>query len=159
MPPNRGAESKETRMISGGMSESAMPGGRPARVQVAPERVRAWVLATATDAPQAAGALSAFFDQGGDDYVLVRADVVEGEANLIVPVDAASQAALDSVVAMIRDATGDSSPTVARVLSHNPDPPHRSYTFVTPGELDRDPVDEYSPPGRHPKSPGRNGWG
>jgi hypothetical protein len=117
------------------------------------------VLARAADAPQAAEALSAYFDQGGDDYVLVRADVVEGEANLIVPVDAANQAALDSVVAMIRDATGDSAPSVARVLSHNPDPPHRSHTFVTPGELDRDPVDEYSPPGRHPKSPGRNGWG
>lgn len=145
-------------MVSGGKSASASA-GRARPQQAGNGRVRAWVLAKAMDAVQAAEALSAYFTQGGDEYVVVRADVVEGEVNLIVPVDAASQAGLDTVVAMIRDATGDSSPTIAKVLSHNPDPPHRSHTFVTPGELDRDPVDEYSPPGRHPKSPGRNGWG
>ena len=144
-------------MVSGGKSASVS--GRGARAQAGSERVRAWVLAKSMDAAQAAQALSAYFTQGGDEYVLVRADVVEGEVNLIVPVDAASQEALDGVLEIIRGATGDISPTVARVVSHFPDPPHRAHTFVTGDELDRDPVDEYSPPGRHPKSPGSNGWG
>jgi hypothetical protein len=74
-------------------------------------------------------------------------------------VDAASQTALDTVVQIIRDASGDRSPTVAKVVSYFPDPPHRAHTFVTADELGRDRVPEYDPPGRHPKSPGRNGWG
>ena len=146
-------------MVTGGKSASAGAGARGPRAQTGSERVRAWVMVKSADAIQAAEALSAYFTQGGDQYVLVRADVVEGEANLIVPVDAESQAALDTVVEIIRGATGDTSPIVAKVVSHFPDPPHRAHTFVTEDELRRDPVPEYTPHGRHPKSPGRNGWG
>jgi hypothetical protein len=123
-------------------------------------------LVKAVNADETGKALTADLTKGGDEYIIIRADVVQCEmesfardVNLIVPVDAASQTALDTVVQIIRDASGDRSPTVAKVVSYFPDPPHRSHTFVTQTEFDKDPVDEYRPPGRHPKSPGRNGWG
>jgi hypothetical protein len=79
--------------------------------------------------------------------------------NLIVPVDAASADVLAQVQSKIRGTTGVRDLTVVNVTAYYPDPPHRAHTFVTADELGRDRVPEYDPPGRHPKSPGRNGWG
>jgi hypothetical protein len=60
---------------------------------------------------------------GGDKYEFVRADEVEGEINLIVPVIAASKRDLDDALSFIRGKTRDRAPTVARVTKHHPDPP------------------------------------
>jgi len=121
-------------------------------------RVRAWVLLRAKDPDQAAKSLAAYFDQGGDRWVIVRADVVEGEANLIVPVDAAGEEALQEALEHLRKvATGE--PVVTRVLRHYPDPVHNAHSYITADEYERNPVREYFPPGRHPQSPGANPWG
>jgi hypothetical protein len=100
------------------------------------------------------------FGKDGDQYVIIRADVVEGSDsyNLVVPVDAATgsfDAALEVLVAAVKR-----EPTsVLRVIAYNPDPPHGASTFITPGELKANFMPEYCPPGRHPQSPGANPWG
>jgi DNA-binding Lrp family transcriptional regulator len=120
-----------------------------------------------SDNPDQTGdALTADLKEGGDAYIIIRADKVQWEAesfardvNLIVPVDAASANDLERVLSKIRAMPGVRELTVANVTAYYPDPPHKSHTFVTADELGRDRVPEYDPPGRHPKSPGRNGWG
>jgi len=90
--------------------------------------------------------------------VIVRADVVEGEYNLIVPVDAANDEAFDKVLALLKKvAKGD--PLVARVVEHYPAPVHNAHSFITVDEYELNPLREYYPPGRHPQSPGANPWG
>jgi hypothetical protein len=110
-----------------------------------------------------AASIGARYSEGDDQYVIVRADVVEGgSSNVVVPVDAASEDDLNDVLDLLRAAPGvEGELTVLKVKEkgHNPWPPHRSHTFVTEEEFDEFEVDEYKPPGRHPKSPGRNGWG
>ena len=154
-------------MVSGGKSASASAsagGARPQQVESG--RIRAWVLVKAVNADETGKALTANLKEGENKYIIIRADKVQVEAesfardvNLIVPVDAASGDDLKWVLTKIREMPGVNVLTVANVSAHYPDPPHRSHTFVTADELGKDPVDEYSPPGRHPKSPGRNGWG
>jgi DNA-binding Lrp family transcriptional regulator len=123
-------------------------------------------LVKSDNADQTASALTADLKEGGDAYIIIRADKVQWEAesfardvNLIVPVDAASANDLERVLSKIRAMPGVRELTVANVTAYYPDPPHKSHTFVTADELGRDRVPEYDPPGRHPKSPGRNGWG
>ncbi|MGH2620032.1 MAG: hypothetical protein ACRDHG_05605 [Anaerolineales bacterium] len=118
------------------------------------------------NADQTASALTADLTEGGDEYIIIRADVVQaeagsflGEVNLVVPVDVANTDVLAQVRERIRSTVGVSDLAVANVVRYFPDPPHRAHTFVTADELGRDRVPEYDPPGRHPKSPGRNGWG
>lgn len=122
------------------------------------QRVRAWVLLKASDPQQAARAIGVYFTDGGDEWVIVRADVVEGEYNLIVPVDAANDEALEKVLGILKKvAKGD--PSVARVVEHYPAPVHNAHCFITVDEYELNPLREYYPPGRHPQSPGANPWG
>jgi len=125
------------------------------------KRVRAWVLVTSKSPKGTAASIGARYSDGEDKWVIVRADVVEGGvSNVVVPVDAASGEDLNDVLDLIRAAPGvDAEPTVLEVSDHSPSPPHRAHTYVTQDELDEFEVDEYKPFGRHPKSPGRNGWG
>jgi hypothetical protein len=123
-------------------------------------------LVKSDDPDQTASALTADLTEGGDEYIIIRADVVQCEmesfvrdVNLIVPVDVASADVLAEVLERISGLAGVSDVAVANVTAYYPDPPHRAHTFVTADELGRDRVPEYDPPGRHPKSPGRNGWG
>jgi len=154
-------------MVSGGKSANAMAGPGGARPQQAEGgRVRGWVLVKSDNPDQTASALTVDLTEGGDEYIIIRADVVQFEmesfardVNLIVPVDVASADALGQVLSRIRGTAGVRELTMANVTAYYPDPPHRSHTFVTADELSRDRVPEYDPPGRHPKSPGRNGWG
>jgi len=122
-------------------------------------RVRAWVLVTSSNPEATASQLAAQFTQGGDDWVMVRADVVQGAHNLVVPIDAANETALQAALALVNGATGVQQATVNRVVAHYPAPAHRSHTFVTQGEIDEFPVPDFTSPGRHPKSPGSNPWG
>jgi hypothetical protein len=101
-------------------------------------------------------------DNGGNTYVIVRADVLDGNAeyNLVIPVDAAL-GELENVFGLLRDDTalGVESSALLRVVSHEPSVPHRGFSFITPGEFDAYPLPELCPPGRHPQSPGANPWG
>ncbi len=103
--------------------------------------------------------LAAQFSQGGDDWVVVRADVVQGAHNLVVPIDAANETAFQSALAMVQGTTGVQQVGVERVVAHYPSAPHQSNSFVTQSEIDAFPTPDFTTPGRHPKSPGSNPWG
>lgn len=133
----------------------------------APERYRAWVLFYVDD-PQGAAAKFGVLDDkglslltdGGNDYVIVRADVVDGneQYNLVVPVDAANEDHFKVAIDRLTTVVGEQR-IVLRVGEHFPTPPHRSATFVTEKELAECFLPEYFPSGRHPQSPGANPWG
>jgi hypothetical protein len=123
------------------------------------ERVRAWALVLSSNAEATAAEIASHFTQGGDDWVIVRADIVQGAHNLVVPVDAANEAAFQTVLGMLQAAPGVTQVGVERVVAHYPSPTHRSHSFVTAGELDAFPSPDFPTPGRHPKSPGSNPWG
>jgi DNA-binding Lrp family transcriptional regulator len=126
-------------------------------------RVRAWVLVEADDAPRFARQLyKALGHAGGDEYVLVRADLVKhAHYNVIVPVDAKNPEALRMVVKQIAERVETKSISIAEVLGHNPKPAHDAHGFITAEEkaAGRDPEDPCVEVGRFPKSPGFNAWG
>lgn len=111
------------------------------------------------DPTAAAERVSALFTQGGDDYVVIRADVVvDCDVTLIVPIDAAADAWDDALVS-VAHAVGQPPMRVCIVASTYPVAPQQAHCFITEDEHRRFPLHEYSPPGRHPKSPGANPWG
>jgi hypothetical protein len=129
-------------------------------------RYRAWLMYKTGDPRAAAEALAHHFFRGGDNYVVVRADVVEGaDFNLMVPVDAAAEEWQD-VRAMIDEVLlaakiDVSKRAVAHVTEHHPRVPHLSDSFITESESAEDGLakDHYRPGRHHPKSPGGNPWG
>lgn len=131
------------------------------------KRVRAWVLVKSDEPEETAKELNEKLNdelkkphpERRKDLVIVRADVVDGEYDVIVPVDSANPGSLKQALKMIEDARGTTSVTVCEVTTHYPDPPHSTATFVTEEEHDADPVPEFAPPGLHPRSPGNNAWG
>lgn len=146
------------------------------------ERARAWVLVRAGNPRKFTNALAIEykdhgrgheFGKGGDDLVIVRADVVDGEKNVVIPVDAKSDEILETFVEKIRqnrfkikearidkkDGALDISVLKVKAGGHNPMPPHRSSAYVTAREIGLDHEPAFDKPGRHPKSPGRNAWG
>jgi len=103
--------------------------------------------------------LHELFTRGGDRYVAVRADVVmEQDYNLVIPLDAAS-GYWDSAVKQVRKAVGGTFVKETRVTTSYPAIPHQAHCFITRDEFSGYPLHEYSPPGRHPQSPGANPWG
>jgi hypothetical protein len=131
--------------------------------QAATPRVRAWVLWTTEDASKSAEAIVPYFTDGEDKWVVVRADVVEGEG-VMVAVDAASEDSFQVVLGILTGAVGSEPQAVWRVIQHNPRVPHAAHSYVTESELDPELgglyAEEFDPPGRHmPKSPGANPWG
>ena len=123
------------------------------------DRVRAWLFFRAENPDDATEKISSLFTEGGDDYVVVRADVAQGDFSLVVPVDAADDAMFAKAVGLLTQAVGSAPALEVRVLRHYPAEPQRAHCFVHPEEHARYPLHEYSPPGRHPKSPGANPWG
>ena len=111
------------------------------------------------DPTAAAERVSVLFTEGGDDYVVIRADVViECDVNLIVPIDAA-ESEWSRALDLVRRAVGQPEVRVCIVTSTYPTVPQKAHCFITEDEHRRFPLHEYSPPGRHPKSPGANPWG
>ena len=114
-------------------------------------RVRAWVLVKGDNADAISDQLAdkyrdtrdegtkdehdVEFGAGGDELVVVRADVVEGQMNLVVPVDAASEEILKRFVADVQEMDPEAEILVLSVRRHDPMPPHRSSTYVTTAEL------------------------
>ena len=70
-------------------------------------RARAWVLLQVKSPHHAAHDLyDQLKDEGGDSFVVIRADVVDYEYNIVVPVDAESDEVLETVYGTIKQITG-----------------------------------------------------
>lgn len=126
------------------------------------ERVRAWVFVQAKDAKKAAKELyEKLGHEGGDSFVIVRANVVDHSPyNVIVPVDAESRDVLKEVDAMIEGMSGVSSTQIIAVVPGGqvPWPPHDAHGYITPKEHEKG-RDQEAEIGRVPQSPGFNAWG
>jgi hypothetical protein len=129
-------------------------------------RVRAWVLVQAGDPGKVAQRLyEKLGHEGGDEYVVVRADVVDYSHNIVIPVDAESGEALGSVVDMIKGVRGVEATTIVRVTMSVPYPPHIAHGYITEAELeaqlelDIDIKEERLEAGRQGASPGHNPFG
>lgn len=123
-------------------------------------RVRAWVFVWADNPERWAQELyEALGHEGGDEYVLVRADVIESfyGYNIVVPVDARDQSALDSVVGMFPNPEAVKRMAVRKVEVHNPYPPQDASGYVT--EEEAEVGEEEVKVGRQDHSPGLNPWG
>ena len=132
-------------------------------------RVRAWILVQA-QSPQAAARklYDALGHKGGDSFVVIRADIVDHNYNVMVPVDAESWEVVDEVHDKIRELTGAEETLAVRVVKHIPFPPHVAHGFVDPEEAEVTPFVSPEPGkagrvkpevGRLGNSPGHNAWG
>jgi hypothetical protein len=103
-------------------------------------------------------------DRKEDELVVIRADVVAGSSdlpyNIVVPVDAESEAVLSRVLGEIKDVSGVSDAVALKVLEHqhHPTPPHDAHGYVTDQEAKKG-KDRKVKPGRQGASPGYNAWG
>jgi hypothetical protein len=126
------------------------------------ERARGWILVKGEPAEEVAQSLyEKLGHEGGDSFVVVRANVVEHSPyNIIVPVDAESRGVLNEVEAMIRDSSGVRGTQVLAVAPGGqvPWPPHDAHGFITPEEQEAG-LDPDADVGRFPQSPGFNAWG
>jgi hypothetical protein len=121
-------------------------------------RARAWVLVQAKSAHHVAKELyEQLVHEGGDRFVVIRADVIDHSYNVMIPVDAESQQVLEEVHGMIREHPGVIDTAVIHVKQHVPFPPHDAQGYVTDEEAEVG--KERIPPGRQGASPGANPWG
>lgn len=123
-------------------------------------RVRAWVLIR-TESPAAAAhqLYEELGQEGGDSFVLVRADVVDYHYNIVVPVDAENWDVLQDLVCSIQKLTGARETAIVRVVEHIPYPPHLADGYITPEEAELYTDTEGMKVGRQRNSPGMNAWG
>ncbi len=125
-------------------------------------RMRGWLFFKVDKPSEAAERVSKLFTQGGEWWVVIRADVVDGsDFNLVVPVDSAKGTWTDAVE-QVQKAVGQGrvdKAYIARVVESHPEIPHKAHCFITEEEHKQFGLKEYDPPGRHPKSPGANPWG
>ncbi len=123
-------------------------------------RIRGWVyfdLKEPAKAEAAAEQISGLFTQGGNDFVVIRADVTT-EHHVVVALD--TRASMwDSTVQQVQAAAKASPTRVTQVRRHYPAVPHRAHSYVTQAEVDQWKVPEFEKAGRHPQSPGANPWG
>jgi hypothetical protein len=131
------------------------------------ERERGWALMKVQD-PESLGECLEGLDQTlyfGDteseqDYgfIVVRTDVVEGEYDLAVSIDAANGTEFRSALVMLEKAIEPIEISILKVKRHWPSPPHMADGFITPAE-----AEAYTPNrlqiGRQRSSPGANPWG
>jgi hypothetical protein len=124
-------------------------------------RARAWVFVRAEKAQSVAeGIYEELGHQGGDSFVVVRADVVDYDYNIMIPIDAESREMVDYVVGKIQGHPGVEDVVVVWVQSHIPYPPHDAQGYITEDELKAsEKPEEDIKAGRQGASPGYNGWG
>jgi len=142
------------------------------------KRTRAWFFIKVKSGANANTVAKAIYEKhggtkGGNQFVLVRADVVSGctLGEIIASVDAiddpqSSEKALKMAERNIQRVTGVDKTTKALVSAHNPDPPHEAYGYVNEAEKVKGekskpkPVKDVKIAGRQsPYSPGSNKWG
>jgi hypothetical protein len=123
-------------------------------------RARAWILLRCDDPAAAAQTLWQNEGlQGGDSYVVVRADVVDYTYNVVVPVDCENAGVRDSLYQRIRRITAARDAVLIPVLQPVPAVPHDAEGFVSQDEFDRGHDKVRVKPGRQRWSPGINAWG
>jgi hypothetical protein len=121
-------------------------------------RARAWILVKADSPKSAARQLYEELGyQGGDRFVLVRADVVDYEYNIVVPLDAENWDVLQEVYGQIQELTQAKAAAILPVVKHVPFPPHVAHGFVTEEEAAAGGIETEI--GRLGDSPGHNAWG
>jgi hypothetical protein len=121
-------------------------------------RARAWVLVKAERAQELAeGLYDELGHEGGDSFVVIRADIVDFDYNVMIPVDAESWEVVDEVVGIIKDRRGVTDTVVVPVQGHVPYPPQDANGYITEEEAEAG--KETVEPGRQGASPGYNGWG
>ncbi len=123
-------------------------------------RFRAWILLQVNSPQKVAQELyDAIWMEGDDDYVVIRADVVDWDYNVVIPVDAASEDHLNRAYERILDITGAAKSVRLPVTQTFPRIPHDAHGFVTKEEFDQGQEKERIRPGRQHWSPGHNAWG
>ena len=144
-------------------------------------RKRAWFFVKVDPPSNAKDIAKRIYDNLGDlrqfdkkegeyvDYVIIRADVVSGCTlfDIVVPVDANPDYALEEIKEAILAKTGREGITIseAQVTNHNPNPPHATFGYLTKSEFDEGRsagVSEKDPEVfdlQSPYSPGSNAWG
>lgn len=133
------------------------------------KRARAWVLGWAENPAAVAEELYEEMGHTGEnEYVLVRADVLEDgdhPYNLVIPVDAVTEEQLNWVREKVegRDVT---EITILKVARHEPNPPHIAHGYITAAELEAQYEMEIKlveeirlAVGRQGASPGHSPWG
>jgi len=125
------------------------------------ERMRAWILIQVESPHDAAQKLyNALWEEGGDGYVVIRADVVTYEPfNLVVPLDVEDSTALDYVLHRIGELITPTQTAILQVSEHFPSVPHDAHGFITQNEYDEGHEKPSFRPGRQHWSPGMNAWG
>jgi hypothetical protein len=122
-------------------------------------RVRAWILVQSHSPHDEARKLyDNLVEEGGDSYVVIRADVVDFVYNIVIAVDAESVGALQRVQQRMLDFIPAKRTAVLRVVEHIPPIPHEAQGFITQEEFDAG-RDKSLPAGRIHWSPGANAWG
>jgi hypothetical protein len=100
---------------------------------------------------------------GGDQFVIVRADIVDhSDYNVIIPVDAEDDDGLEEAVSVITEQLGVENLSIVKVVEggHIPWPPHEAHGFITEREVEALPIEQiHIQAGRQHASPGTNKWG
>lgn len=121
-------------------------------------RVRAWVLLKVENPEGVAQNLHRPPDKDMDiPWFIVRADVVDGEYNVVVPVDAADPTQLNKACKHIQEIARPKLFVKLQVEVHNPSTPHLAQGYVTKPEFTDAPDDVVE--GLQRQSPGANAWG
>jgi hypothetical protein len=128
-------------------------------------RIRAYLLIKSVNPMSVAAKIYKDWGEiGGDEYVVNRADVVYGEFNVVVPVDAISEDKLREVEKDISGIRDVKSITIAKVSHHYPALTYMAHGFVSEQEGNfakekKLPLPDEAPGRRRKKSPGDNPWG
>ena len=128
-------------------------------------RVRAWVFGQVEpEELRARYKENRINGLGGDQFVIVRADIVDhSDYNVIIPVDAEDDDGLEEAISVITDQLGVEIVSTAQVVKegHVPWPPHEAHGFITEEEVEALPIEDgiRIRAGRQHASPGTNKWG
>src|SRR4030065_919666 len=105
-------------------------------------RVRGWVLLKVDNPKDAVKIICEFFTQGGERYVVVRADIVSAlhpkmcAFNIVVPIDAADASEFQNVMKTLVEAVGAASVCALVVTEHYPKTVHAAHSFITAQEFE-----------------------
>ncbi|NOR89089.1 MAG: hypothetical protein GQ524_02445 [Anaerolineales bacterium] len=135
--------------------------------QIDAGRVRAWLLIKAKDPVAAAQTIFRNWGESrknDEDYFVIRADEVDCDYNIVVPVDTDSDPNLQKLVGLITGVDGVKSITVAKVKEYNPLPSYLAHGYISQQEADYAHKNKMLPPDDKPgkikkNSPGDNPWG
>ena len=127
------------------------------------DRVRALVFLRAENADETAETIyTNLGKEGKDDYVIIRADVlesVEDDFNIVVPIDTAPEH-FTSTKNLVTEYVGEENSKTFVIKNHYPPPTYQAHGYTTTEEFAKemgwDRPEEWT---RVPNSPGDNPWG